>query len=114
MADVPVTTLDDYYSQHDLPPVRFIKCDVQDHEVYVLRGGVDILRRDRPTLLVEQTEPCLRNGALRSLLTDLGYRGYFFVGNKLASMAELPGPGSTPCYLNYVYRFEGRSGRTAA
>lgn len=36
-----------------LSDVGFIKIDVEGHEEAVLRGSVDLLRRDRPNLLVE-------------------------------------------------------------
>lgn len=47
---VPVLRLDDL----DLPrPLAFVKCDVEGYELSVLRGGLDLLRSDEPTLLVE-------------------------------------------------------------
>jgi FkbM family methyltransferase len=56
--DVPVTTLDQYLVEHpELRPVRFIKCDVEDHEADVLAGAERVLREDRPELLVEWATP---------------------------------------------------------
>jgi FkbM family methyltransferase len=56
--DVPVTTLDQYLAEHpELRPVRFIKCDVEDHEADVLAGAERTLREDRPELLVEWSTP---------------------------------------------------------
>jgi FkbM family methyltransferase len=106
---VPVTTLDDYLANEDGPPVRFIKCDVQDHEPHVFRGGANLLNTHRPTLLFEQTDECVRNGAAAAFLKEQGYRGYFFYQKNLVSVSELshlrpllPAP-----HLNYVYRHEG-------
>jgi len=56
--DVPVTTVDEYLADHpELRPVRFIKCDVEDHEADVLAGAELTLRDDRPELLVDWSTP---------------------------------------------------------
>lgn len=114
--EVPVTTLDQYVSNHDLPPVRFIKCDVQDHEAQVFRGATSTLLRDRPLLLIEQTEPCMQDGSLGEHLSELGYRGYFFYRDELVSVAALPklrDQIKAP-FLNYVYRVECSGSRAMA
>lgn len=54
-ADVPtieveVTSLDAI----ELPPIDFIKIDVEGFETYVLRGGERTIRRDRPVIVIEQ------------------------------------------------------------
>jgi FkbM family methyltransferase len=46
---VALTTLD----AEDLPPVGFIKIDAERHELEVIRGGLGVIGRDRPTMLVE-------------------------------------------------------------
>ena len=58
--------------------VHFIKCDVEGHELAVLRGSEQLLRRCRPPLLIEieqrhQTTPIERT---IGYLTELGYEGY--------------------------------------
>ncbi len=75
---VPVTRLDDYDGQHDIGPVRFIKCNVGGHEFDVFAGARQLLARDRPTLLFECQEFEAHRGELFRLLTELGYDGYFF------------------------------------
>jgi FkbM family methyltransferase len=77
---VAVTTLDEYFSRHpELRPVRFIKCDVEQHEADVLLGGVETLREDRPELLLEWAdEDALRRVELFELLRELGYRAERF------------------------------------
>lgn len=48
--DVPVKTLDSF----GLTDVDFIKIDVEGHELFVLQGGEETIRRDRPFIIVEQ------------------------------------------------------------
>ena len=45
--------LDEYVAEHGLETVDFIKIDVDGYEVPVLEGGQAMLRRCRPTLLME-------------------------------------------------------------
>jgi FkbM family methyltransferase len=105
---VPVTTLDDYFANRDVPPIRFIKCDVQDHEPHVFRGAKNLLTAQRPTLLFEQTDDCVEVGAADAFLSELGYQGYFFFQKQLVSVSELPRlrPLLPAPHLNYVYRHE--------
>lgn len=49
--------------------VAFVKVDAEGHELPVLRGMTALLRRDRPTLLVE-----VGSDDARDFLADLGYR----------------------------------------
>ncbi|MBY0388326.1 MAG: FkbM family methyltransferase [Mycobacterium pseudokansasii] len=73
--DVPVKRLDDL----QLDDVGLIKIDVEGHELAVLRGAAETLRRNRPVILVEAEERH-RPGAvaeITTLLTGLGYTGYF-------------------------------------
>jgi FkbM family methyltransferase len=57
----------------------FVKIDVEGHELAVLRGAVDTLRRNRPSVVVEAEERHHPNavGAITELLAGLGYAGYF-------------------------------------
>lgn len=47
---VEVRKLDDI----ELPPIDFIKIDVEGFETFVLRGGEVTIRRDRPVIVIEQ------------------------------------------------------------
>ncbi len=81
---VPMTTLDAL----DLSDVGFIKIDVEGHELEVLKGAQALLRRDRPTLLIEAEERH-RNNAVRSLreyLGGFGYQGLMLDGGRLVGM----------------------------
>lgn len=62
--------------------VGFLKVDVEGHELAVLRGGLQFLRKQRPNVLVE-IEERHRAGALvevRELFASIGYRGFFIRG----------------------------------
>ena len=70
--EVPVVCLDDFATD----PIDFIKIDVEGMQMSVLKGAVEVLRRDRPKLWIElrrnhgEFEPA--NAFLEEL--DLGYR----------------------------------------
>lgn len=84
--EVELRRLDDL----GLDPVGLIKIDVEGHELAVLRGGLETLRRDRPAILVEAEERH-RAGVLSELFALMaaeGYRGCFLLDGRLAPLAE--------------------------
>jgi hypothetical protein len=86
---VKVDTLDNYFSSADKRPVKFIKCDVEGHELEVFRGGEKILKKDMPILLFECEARHLQSGDVKevfSFLEDLGYSGQFFANGKITSL----------------------------
>lgn len=78
--EVPIERLDD----QGLTDVRFMKIDVEGHELSVLRGGENLLRRDRPVLLVEIEQRHLgtdrRVGDVVAHVVERGYRCQFREG----------------------------------
>jgi FkbM family methyltransferase len=76
--DIPVTTLDDYFANHEHDPISLIKCDVEGHELHVFKGGKHILAKYMPVLLFEVHHRHAQDGELFSYLAGLGYDGYFF------------------------------------
>ncbi|MEQ8249812.1 MAG: FkbM family methyltransferase [Oceanibaculum nanhaiense] len=75
---VPVHRLDSLESIKTLH-IGFMKIDVEGFESDVVEGGLELIRRDRPAILVEAEERH-RPGAvaaLRGLLEPLGYTGLF-------------------------------------
>ena len=82
---VKVSSLDEYRFRN----VGFIKVDVEGHELAVLRGAADTIRRERPNMLIEVEEQH-RRGALQDtfeFLSDTGYRGFFLFRGRLQSLA---------------------------
>jgi len=73
-------------------PVDFLKCDTEGAEVEVLRGAEQVIRRDRPWLMIEvhALENCL---ALTRLLADWEY---------LVTVVRYPGY-ETYSYLWYTH-----------
>lgn len=84
--EVELQRLDDL----GLDPVGLIKIDVEGHEMAVLRGGGETIRRDRPAILLESEERH-RPGVLAELFAWMrqeGYRGAFLRGGALRPLAE--------------------------
>ena len=92
VVDVPLETLDAHLqSLNERRAVSFIKCDVELHELPVLRGSLELLQRDRPMLLVEShhllRQPASGNTTFR-FLQELGYVGHFFYDHALVPLDE--------------------------
>jgi FkbM family methyltransferase len=71
----------------DLPKIDFIKIDVQGYEKFVLEGGIETIKKDKPTLIVELENFQLikfghNDSDIFTLLKDIGY---------------------IPFYLEYIY-----------
>lgn len=85
-ADVPVkhisvetSTLDDFCSHHSIAKIDFIKCDVEGHEIEVLKGARKTLLHHQPSMLLEVNEPLDVPGhgaKVLNLVRDLGYDVY--------------------------------------
>jgi FkbM family methyltransferase len=83
---VPARMLDDL----DCGNPAFVKIDVEGHEVAVVAGGLRLLERARPALLIESEERH-HFGSLRkleALLAPLKYEGYFVMDRKLQPIAS--------------------------
>ena len=76
--DVPAITIDTLASEHALD-VGFIKIDVEGMEHVVLRGMENVLKKHRPVILAELSDPLLsKNGsssrAVVHFMEEHGYR----------------------------------------
>jgi FkbM family methyltransferase len=81
---IPTRRLDDY----KLDVIGFIKIDVEGHELSVLRGGSETIRRCLPTMLIEIEERHKPNSIrdVSEFLSELGYEGYFILNRNLMPM----------------------------
>lgn len=91
LVGVELQRLDDQPFVHEMP-VDLIKVDVEGHELEVLRGGLETIRRDKPVLILEDNQE--QREAIRSLLEGLGYRGITF-----AELTGLPKPSPNIIYF---------------
>ncbi|MET8837608.1 FkbM family methyltransferase [Micromonospora sp. NPDC004540] len=81
---VPRITLDSL----GLADVRFVKLDIEGHELPALRGAAETIRRDRPALLIEVEERIQPVEPLLELLSGWGYRGYVLPGRNWVPLAD--------------------------
>ena len=74
--------MDDLLNDRELR-VSFIKCDVEGHELEVLKGAIDILKTDRPNLLVEIEQRHLFEpiDTVFRFFESQSYKGYFLDKN---------------------------------
>ena len=97
--EVLMERLDNVYRGH----AAIIKIDVEGHELAVLDGSIETIRRCRPRVLVELLET-LAPGCVaqaRAYFERLGYRGYFVHEGALKpierfSVAEMQNPANLP------------------
>ncbi|MEV4123178.1 FkbM family methyltransferase [Micromonospora sp. NPDC049645] len=81
---VPRVTIDGL----GLSDVRFLKIDVEGHELPTLRGAAETIHRDGPVLLVEVEERVQPVAPIIDLLTEWGYRGYVLPGREWLPLAD--------------------------
>jgi Methyltransferase FkbM domain len=64
-----------------LSTIGFVKIDIEGHELNVLRGAVETLRRDRPTLFVESEWAHVGNDLrdVFDIANNLNYDGFFLM-----------------------------------
>jgi FkbM family methyltransferase len=85
---VATSRLDDF----ELGDVGFVKIDVEGHELAVLQGATDLLKSQRPTLMVEIEEHADRHGSLDEIVEFLGeftYVGEFLQKGRWRPIGEL-------------------------
>ena len=73
-----------------LPPVGFIKIDVEGHELAIIKGAQLTIERDQPSFLIEAEERH-KPGAVENLLnysSNCGYEGFFLLGRQILPINE--------------------------
>jgi FkbM family methyltransferase len=115
LVPVKVHSLDSYIGSHATgKPVRFIKCDVEGHELDVFHGAENLIRGDRPILMFECEQRHHFSGSMTRVfefLSAMGMRGRFFAPDgELRSIAEFNVEthqriGLDPYCNNFVFEF---------
>jgi FkbM family methyltransferase len=67
-------------------PIRFIKCDIEGHEVEMLKGAKETLIKDKPIMLIEIHEDQMPE--VNELLSSYGYSGSFHVGRNVYPVSD--------------------------
>ena len=92
----------------DLPPVGFIKIDVEGHEKAVIAGAKGLIERDKPRLIVELEERHIGQPIREAVaeIEALGYEAFFLRAGALQRISEFVperdhlGVEDTPVYVN--------------
>ncbi len=83
---ITVDTLDSVFANRG-DEIKFIKCDVNFHELACLRGGLQTIHRSKPAMLIEilpdPDEAGTPAAQVFELLEAEGYQGFWFDGEGL-------------------------------
>jgi FkbM family methyltransferase len=86
LVSVQLRRLDTLLADRD-QPVRFMKIDVEGHELPAVEGGWELLKSDRPALLIEVSgdpdDAASAAGRLVARLAELGYSPWLLSGDTL-------------------------------
>jgi FkbM family methyltransferase len=97
---VPVTTIDKFIHEKRIGRVDLLKVDTESTEPQVLRGMVNILARDRPSIICEVLKGRGSEDALQDILRPFGYRFYLLTPNGPQLRERIQGH---PDCLNYLF-----------
>jgi hypothetical protein len=112
-----VDTLDRRLARHASGrKLRFLKCDVEGHELEVFRGGEKTLAEDHPAILVECEARHLGGrdvGDVFEHLTGFGYRGFFFWRGRAEDVSRFDPrvhqvEGRRPYVNNFAFEWRAR------
>lgn len=74
---VQLSSLDKVLGEQDVAPPRFIKIDVEGHELPVIRGALNTIQTARPTLFVEVSgNPAQMGSPAAQLISQMENLGY--------------------------------------
>jgi FkbM family methyltransferase len=84
---VMTDTLDNLYA---VRRIDFIRCSVSGSESFIIRGGVNVLKRDKPNLLIRlnETESNIRSKEMFDLLDTLGYKQISIIDDNILFSAK--------------------------
>ena len=87
--EIQTTTLDDYFCKKNQISVNFIKCDAEGHELEVLKGGEQLLRKFHPIISLEsEARHCGIDNVMSvfNFLNKLDYKGFFVDAGSMLSL----------------------------
>jgi FkbM family methyltransferase len=79
--EVKTISLDDFVTNNKIENLGGIKIDVEGHELKVIRGGENILKKYRPFLMIEIEQRHHATFPIQSIFEEVlsyGYKGFFF------------------------------------
>jgi len=84
---VMTDTLDNLYA---VRRIDFIRCSVSGSECFIIRGGINVLKRDKPNLLIKlnETECNLASKEMFDLLDTLGYKQISIIDDNILFSAK--------------------------
>ena len=88
LIEVPVMKLDSLPAEM-FTNLKFIKCDVEGHELNVFLGGEQTIRLHRPVVQFESTVTDQRTNHVFRFFRDIGYLGVHFLGNAYLHHSDL-------------------------
>jgi FkbM family methyltransferase len=83
-------------------PIRFVKVDVEGHEMDVLEGGRQLIANQQPIFMVE-AEDRHREDAVQQLtdfFAEFSYKGFFILDKAVFPMASFKAEFQNPAELN--------------
>lgn len=75
-------------------PIHFIKMDIEGHEPIAVQGMIDLLKKDKPTILIEFSHTCMIRSShepslfAEMLTQELSYQFYSLVGEQLVLVKD--------------------------
>ncbi len=102
---VPCTSLDFYFANKDISAVKLIKIDIEGGEYNAVIGMQNILKKYKPTLLIEiNPDAPYDENILESLLFEMGYKKYYLDERSSPINTKLAGDNS----CNYLFSCDSK------
>ena len=93
-------SVDTFARDHHLDGIDLMKIDTETTEPEVLRGALETLRRDHPSIVCEVLAGRGSEGGLEEILRPLGYRYYLLTPEGPVLRERIEGH---PAWLNYFF-----------
>lgn len=86
--------LDNIVQEQNIPKVDLIKIDIEGYEYYAVKGGINLLKKDKPAILfefvdwAEEQAQGLEKGSCQQLLRQMGYQLSTLDGRKTIKLPD--------------------------